>query len=356
MQPNPSRQSASSATSWRSTWERLTPTLRSVLRAKPAQFIAYAHLWYLCDGRPQTLTMTAADLGAALGGKDQRTARGWLDALRDAGLVDFADRDRETGVYQLYVHPPEVPGQPRRVDGDPQGEMFVPPDEPADVPIEPPAVIAGVFAQEPPRAKTSAGVSAQKPPRTDPGKSTQRSLWGQDGCDAAKTPAGVSAQKPPPWHGAIDHKAIPTVGIPKTNSSLEEREPAAEPPKQKNGAIEELRKLAAAEAGNVADERVAEVAARIRQYMNQPLFIQVSGQTCSKFWAKKIAKHLLTNGYEIGELTQQMDRLQKQVEDETYADQPPADRIKNPGAVFVSRLNSDLDQMGKPPLPKGKPK
>jgi hypothetical protein len=105
-------------------------------------------------------------------------------------LVEFDDRDRDTGQYSLYVHAPETPGQSKVCHGDPQAEFFD--DSPAhEPPQETLEVIAGVFAQEPPRPEMIAGVSAQRPPRTG-----QRSLWDWENSTTAETPAGVSAQKP----------------------------------------------------------------------------------------------------------------------------------------------------------------
>jgi hypothetical protein len=190
----------------------LTPTLKGALEGKRSRLTTYCHLWHLCGGRPGPITVTAKDIGAALN-IDERTARGDLDGLREVALVDFHDRDRETGVYSLYVCAPEAPGQVRRVEVEPQAELFVEPTTETDP--QTPKIVAGVFAQKPPQAENDAGLLAQKPPR-----SGQRSLWDSENSSIAETPAGLLAQKPTMDHETIEDGTIGSAALKEFNSPL----------------------------------------------------------------------------------------------------------------------------------------
>ncbi|MBE3131538.1 MAG: hypothetical protein IMZ54_12600 [Acidobacteria bacterium] len=64
--------------------------------------------WNELGGRPGSYSITAAKLGVALG-KSTKSAREWIERLAELRLIEIVGRDKERGVYQLYVYHP-TPG------------------------------------------------------------------------------------------------------------------------------------------------------------------------------------------------------------------------------------------------------
>lgn len=107
----------------------------------PAVERAHTRLWREVGGRPGYLTITARWLADEFG-VDARTARGWVEAMKDRALVDVIDRDERRGKFYLYVY--ASPGDLRRVSPDPQGTLpgfgHEEPSLPPDAPQAPPTV------------------------------------------------------------------------------------------------------------------------------------------------------------------------------------------------------------------------
>jgi len=89
--------------------------LRYVMRDQTigaASKLAYRELYARAQeaGGPE-IVITAANLAAACGARDGRSARSWLAELGKHGLVDVVDRDRRRGTILIYIYKPN-PGQP----------------------------------------------------------------------------------------------------------------------------------------------------------------------------------------------------------------------------------------------------
>lgn len=340
MGEQPNRQPASDQNSFSETWNRLTPTLKGALdgnrKGKRATFTTYCHLWHLCGGRAGAISVTAKDIAAALN-VDERTARGDLDILRDAGLVDFHDRDRDTGQYELYVCSPEAPGQVRRVEANPQAELFEEP--PADAAPEPPEIVAGIFARISPHSQ-------------------QRSLWNAENSPVADIPAGISAQKPTMDHGTIEDGAIGPSPVLEINKSL-----PLSPAEKKRAtdvtdfpgdptlaamadreAMEKLQALTAkphaSPPANDPVERNATEKSRIVVdlvgWAGQ--FTEYGGGRMDRKRAAQIADHVLIDGLPEGRLW----LLTDEVRQEWLADP----KITSPVGVFDYRLEKMLTDLG----------
>ncbi len=103
--------------------------LRKLLGRSAAMINVYQSLWNFRGERPGELSISFAELGADVGAMDQRTARGHIERLEEVGLVHIIDRDKKAGVVHLYVYDHRELGMPRRVDADPQAELFERSDE-----------------------------------------------------------------------------------------------------------------------------------------------------------------------------------------------------------------------------------
>lgn len=122
-------------------WQRITP-LRRLLR-KPAQVLAYLHLFHFAGYRPGSLRFSVQELAAEFG-CETRTAIGWIEGLRSIGLLEIISNDR--GLIDGYLHPPESVDEPRRIVADPQKELPLDRFETGESAQTPP----GDFAQTPP--------------------------------------------------------------------------------------------------------------------------------------------------------------------------------------------------------------
>ena len=91
--------------------------------------LAWLWLWRRAGSRPNAVTLHVSEIGEAQGAQDaMRSGRRLLETLIDAGLIDAVARER--GRWTVDVRDPaEALDALRRIDPDPQGELF---EEPAN--------------------------------------------------------------------------------------------------------------------------------------------------------------------------------------------------------------------------------
>jgi hypothetical protein len=92
---------------------------------------AWRFVWAQLGARPGPLRVHVADVGDAVGALDQsRSGKRLLEALEKQKLIQ--DVKRDGGWWAFYVvHPREARDGLRRIDPDPQGELFEERQEPA---------------------------------------------------------------------------------------------------------------------------------------------------------------------------------------------------------------------------------
>lgn len=163
--------------------------LRRVYGRRSAMLLAYMSLWDAAGQTAGKVATSFSDLASDCG-VDARTARGHVDQLAEAGLVEIIDRDRQRGEVLLYISDHRELGMPRRVDADPQAALFETEPEQSPQPmvdalplsVSPSSYDSPVAARDRGglRAETPAGVCAQKPPaRTTGGEKDFNSLVAQ---------------------------------------------------------------------------------------------------------------------------------------------------------------------------------